>query len=146
VVPPALAWFAPQVLVVQAGADAHFADPLGDLALTTQAFQTLYRRVLDLAEAHTGGRMLVTLGGGYEAQVVARVWALLCFTLMELPCPEALPAAWLERWRDLLGPEVGTQLHDAASALPELAGREGRTQRNRDVVARLLEALRPHWR
>lgn len=146
VVPPALAWFAPQVLVVQAGADAHFADPLGDLALTTHAFQTLYQRVINLAEAHAGGRVLVTLGGGYEAQVVARVWALLCYTLMELPCPETLPAAWLDRWRDLLGPEVGTHLHDAASALPELAGREGRTQRNRDVVARLLEALRPHWR
>jgi len=146
VVPRALAWFAPQVLVVQAGADAHFADPLGDLALTTHAFEALYKRVLELAEAHTEGRMLVTLGGGYEAQVVARVWALLCFALLERPCPEALPEDWLDRWRDLLGPEVGTRLHDAPSALPELAGRAARTQRNRDVVARLLEALRPHWR
>ena len=97
VVPRALEQFAPHVLVVQAGADAHFADPLGDLALTTQAFETLYRRILTLAGEHTQGRVLFTLGGGYEAQVVARVWTILYLTLMDLPIPEALPGPWLAR-------------------------------------------------
>ena len=145
VVPRALAWFAPDVLVVQAGADAHFADPLGDLGLTTQAFETLYRRVLDLAEAHTGGRALFTLGGGYEAQVVARAWTILTLVLMELPIPRELPPAWLERWRSLLGPAVGPDLHDPVPAFPEPAGQEARTRRNRDITARLLDALHPYW-
>ncbi len=145
VVPRALDWFSPHVLVVQAGADAHFDDPLGDLALTTQTFQTLYRRILELADTHTQGRVLFTLGGGYEAQVVARVWALLYLTVMELPVPQKLPPDWLERWRTVLGPAVGQNLHDSEQTFPELGGREARTRRNRDVVARLLDSLCPLW-
>lgn len=145
VVPRALAWFAPDVLVVQAGADAHFADPLGDLALTTQAFQALYQRIFELADTQARGRVLLTLGGGYEAQVVARVWAILYLTCFGLPMPERLPDAWLNRWRPLLGPEIGRELHDPASALPDLPGREARTRRNRDVVSRLLDSLHRLW-
>jgi acetoin utilization protein AcuC len=145
VVPRALAWFSPDVLVVQAGADAHFADPLGDLALTTQAYQSLYQRVFELANAHAQGRVLLTLGGGYEAQVAARVWAILYLTFMDLPLPEHLPAEWLDRWRQVLGPSPARELHDPASALPELSGHEARTRRNRDIVARLLDSLRPLW-
>ncbi|WP_243383759.1 acetoin utilization protein AcuC [Geothrix alkalitolerans] len=145
VVPRALEWFSPHVLVVQAGADAHFADPLGDLALTTQTFQALYRRILDLAADRTQGRALFTLGGGYEAQVVARVWTILYLTLMDLPIPEQLPDAWLDRWRELLGPEVGRTLHDPVPAYPELPGREERNRRNGDVVARLMDSLFRYW-
>ncbi|WP_243322080.1 acetoin utilization protein AcuC [Geothrix sp. SG200] len=145
VVPRALEWFSPHVLVVQAGADAHFADPLGDLALTTQTFQALYRRILDLAAERTQGRALFTLGGGYEAQVVARVWTILYLTLMDLPIPEQLPDAWLDRWRELLGPEVGRTLHDPVPAYPELPGREERNRRNGDVVARLMDSLFRYW-
>ena len=145
VVPPALAWFSPQVIVVQAGADAHFEDPLGDLALTSQAFERLFRRIFELADAHTDGRVLLTLGGGYEAQVVARVWTLLYLTLMDLPVPKELPSDWLERWEHLLGPGVGRTLHDKEPPFSDLAGREGRTRRNRDVVARLMDSLRPLW-
>jgi len=145
VVPRALEWFSPQVLVVQAGADAHFADPLGDLALTTQTFQALYHRILGLAATHTQGRALFTLGGGYEAQVVARVWTILYLTLMDLPIPGELPQAWLDRWHHLLGPEVGSTLHDPVPAYPELPGRGERDRRNQDVIARLLDSVFRYW-
>jgi acetoin utilization protein AcuC len=145
VVPRALSWFSPDVLVVQAGADAHFADPLGDLALTTQAFQALYQRIFRLVDAHAGGRVLLTLGGGYEAQVVARVWTILYLTFMDRVVPEHLPAEWMDRWKYLLGPGTGRDLHDPASAIPDLPGRDARTRRNRDVVTRLLDSVLRYW-
>ncbi len=145
VVPRTLEQFSPHVLVVQAGADAHFADLMGDLALTTQTFEKLYRRILDLAGEHTQGRVLVTLGGGYDNQVVARVWTLLYLTLMELPIPDQLPGEWLERWQHLLGDETGLTLHDPVPAFPEFPGRDERARRNRDVVARLLDSLLRYW-
>jgi acetoin utilization protein AcuC len=145
VVPQALAWFSPQVLVVQAGADAHFADPLGDLALTTQTFQALYQRILTLAQRHAQGRLLVTLGGGYEAQVVARVWAILMLTMLELPLPEELPAPWMERWQHLLGTGLSPHLHDPVPAYSPLPGREVRSRHNRDTVARLLDTMSRYW-
>jgi acetoin utilization protein AcuC len=145
VVPRALAWFRPDILLVQAGADAHFEDPLGDLALTTQTFQTLFTRILDLADQYTQGRVLFTLGGGYEAHVVARVWTLLTLTILDLPLPDRLPPEWVERWRKLLGPGNGIRLHDPIPAFPALQGGEARTRRNRDIVTRLLDHLLPHW-
>ena len=145
VVPRALAWFSPQVLVVQAGADAHFSDPMGDLALTTQAFQALHQRILDLAQRHAQGRLLVTLGGGYEAQMVARVWSILAHTLLELPLPEELPAAWRTRWQHLLGPDLPPGLQDPVPAYPALAGREIRSRHNQDTVARLMDAMSRYW-
>lgn len=145
VVPRALANFTPQVLVVQAGADAHFADPLGDLALTTQTFQALYQRILDLSERHAQGRLLVTLGGGYEAQAVVRIWAILELTMLELPLPEVLPSAWVERWRSILGADFCPQLHDPVPAFAAPAGQEARRRRNQDTVTRLLDSLSRTW-
>ncbi|HEX9011500.1 MAG TPA: acetoin utilization protein AcuC [Holophagaceae bacterium] len=145
VVPQALAMFSPHVLVVQAGADAHFADPMGDLALTTQAFETLYRRILDLAHRHAQGRLLATLGGGYDAQVVSRVWTILALTLFDRPLPETLPPAWIERWRPLLGETPPTHLHDPVPAFPPMPGAELRSRHNRDMVSRLLDALSRYW-
>jgi acetoin utilization protein AcuC len=140
VVPDVLATFPAQVLVVQAGADAHFSDPMGDLALTTHSFQALYARILRLAGQYAQGRLLVTLGGGYEAQAVARVWAILALTLLELPLPEALPAAWVERWGHLLGDDVPATLHDPLPAFPPIPGLDKRARHNRDTVARLIDS------
>jgi acetoin utilization protein AcuC len=145
VVPPALATFAPQVLVVQAGADAHFDDPMGDLALTTQAFETLYRRVIDLSDQYAHGRLLVTLGGGYEARVVSRVWAILVLTLLGRPLPERLPEAWVTRWRSLLGEQPPLLLHDSVPPHPPIPGEDLRHRHNQDTVSRLLDALGRYW-
>lgn len=145
VVPPALSAFAPQVLVVQAGADAHFDDPMGDLALTTQTFETLFRRILDLASDSAKGRLLVTLGGGYEAKVVARVWAILALTLLERPLPDVLPEAWVARWRHLLGPQAPRRLHDPVPPHPPIPGEELRHRHNQDSVSRLLDSLGRYW-
>lgn len=141
VVPRALATFCPQVLVVQAGADAHFNDPLGDLALTTQTFQALYHRILDLSQRYAHGRLLITLGGGYEAQSVVRVWTILVLTMLGLPLPEVLPAEWVNRWRHLLGPDFSANLHDPVPAFPPPPGREARNRHNQDTVSRLLDSL-----
>lgn len=145
VVPQALSVFSPHVLVVQAGADAHFADPMGDLALTTQAFEALHRRILELSQQHAQGRLLVTLGGGYDAQVVSRVWSILALVLLERPLPDAIPSAWTERWRPLLGEEPPTHLHDPVPAFPPMPGTDLRSRHNRDMVSRLLDALSRYW-
>jgi len=65
--------------------------------------------------------------------------------VMDLPLPQDLPAGWVERWQSTLGPDVGPHLHDPDPAFPPLSGREARTRRNRDIVARLLDTLAPIW-
>lgn len=104
VVTPALARFAPDVLVAQCGADAHHADPLTHLGLTLCALKNLYQRIVEIAETHCGGRLACTGGGGYGTySVVPRAWTLLTATLAGVGLPEELPEAWRQRSSALSG-------------------------------------------
>jgi acetoin utilization protein AcuC len=145
VVPAALAHFRPAVLVVQAGADAHFEDRLADLMLTTRDYEAIFGRILRWADEFTAGRVLFTLGGGYAPSAVPRVWALLYLLVHELPVPEELPARWRTRWRESLGRELPAAFHDPAALAAEIAGRDEIARRNREVSRRLLEAVSPYW-
>ena len=136
----ALAWFLPDVILVQAGADAHFLDPLADLMLTTRAYERIFNRVLEGAEQYTEGRVLFTLGGGYSFDAAVRVWALLYFLLKGQRLPERLPEGWRERWGERLGQTLSAELHDAHG--PPLVPRRPEIERyNRSNVDRLLDVV-----
>ncbi|TGD71505.1 histone deacetylase family protein [Mangrovimicrobium sediminis] len=62
---PHLARFAPQLLIVSAGFDAHRADPLAEFELDEDDFAWLTRRVCEQAARSARGRVLSSLEGGY---------------------------------------------------------------------------------
>jgi acetoin utilization deacetylase AcuC-like enzyme len=68
---PALDAFAPELLIVSAGFDAHRADPLAQLRLETEDFAWITRQLIELAGRHTGGRLVSVLEGGYDLQALA---------------------------------------------------------------------------
>lgn len=142
---PALDFFRPDVLVVQAGADAHFLDPLADLMLTTQDYERIFHAIQRLAERYTKGRALFTLGGGYSRHATPRVWALLYLVLHGLPVPEAIPPAWQERWREVLGDKVPATLHDPPGAYPAIPRKLEIAGHNQAMVSRLLDSLARYW-
>src|SRR6185312_14126020 len=75
VVPPLLRAFDPQILVSQHGCDTHWRDPLANLALTIDGQRAAHLALHNLAHEITGGRWLVTGGGGYElVHAVPRTW------------------------------------------------------------------------
>lgn len=145
VVPEALGWFGPGALVVQAGADAHFEDPLADLLLTTRAYERLFRRILELADQHCQGRLLVTLGGGYSVRATPRIWTLLTLIMHGLPLPDALPKAWLERWEGRMRESLPKTLHDSLSCYDPIARRDEIARHNRQTAQRLLDATSRYW-
>jgi len=145
VVPQALAWFRPDFLVVQAGADAHAADPLADLLLTTQTYETLFKRILEYGEKYCRGKVLFTLGGGYDVRSVPRVWALLYLTVHDLPVPTDLPPEWRQRWQEKLGTDLPAAMHDPETGGPAVPLREEIAAHNRRVTERLLDSLMPYW-
>jgi acetoin utilization deacetylase AcuC-like enzyme len=69
---PAIDRFAPQLLLISAGYDAHADDPIGGMALTDSGFQTLMAEAVALANRRCQGKVLAILEGGYESQVLAR--------------------------------------------------------------------------
>ncbi len=146
VLPPALRHFRPDVLVVQAGADAHFDDPLADLMLTTGDYEVLFRRILEWADQLTSGRVLFTLGGGYSFRSAPRVWAMLYLLVHDLPLVSEIPAGWRRKWEGILGEELPKSFLDADSRRPEIPDRLEIADRNRQVAERLLDLARQYWR
>jgi len=63
---PRLDAFAPELLLISAGFDAHAADPLAQLDLTVPDFEWVTERLCDIADTHSGGRLVSTLEGGYD--------------------------------------------------------------------------------
>jgi acetoin utilization deacetylase AcuC-like enzyme len=69
---PRLDAFAPDLVIVSAGFDAHFRDPLGNLNLNESDFAWVTRRLMDLAQKRCGGRVVSLLEGGYDLEGLGR--------------------------------------------------------------------------
>ncbi|RMD96865.1 MAG: histone deacetylase, partial [Deltaproteobacteria bacterium] len=99
VVLPLLHETAPGLILVSAGFDAHAQDPLAQMRVSAEGFGQMAARVLDVAEASCGGRVLMVLEGGYSREGLrASVRAVLEEMLMpkkplslEKPAPRAEP-------------------------------------------------------
>jgi acetoin utilization deacetylase AcuC-like enzyme len=68
---PALDAFAPELLIVSAGFDAHRADPLADLQLEADDFAWLTCALAAVAARHCRGRIVAVLEGGYDLPALA---------------------------------------------------------------------------
>lgn len=69
---PQLHAYAPELVMVSAGYDCHRDDPLGSMLLDEDGFGAMTDRLLDLAGATAGGRMVFVLEGGYDPPALAR--------------------------------------------------------------------------
>ena len=68
---PALRRFAPELLIISAGFDAHHQDPLGGLAFTDDDFHWITRELMDATAASSQGRVVSVLEGGYSLEGLA---------------------------------------------------------------------------
>lgn len=79
---PRLQAFAPELIVISAGFDAHRRDPLATLNLDASDFGWVTSKLVEIADASAGGRVVSVLEGGYDLQglqesVAAHVSALM---------------------------------------------------------------------
>lgn len=68
---PALEEFAPELLIISAGFDAHKDDPLASLCFEPEDFAWATSKLLTVARDHCRGRLVSTLEGGYDLQGLA---------------------------------------------------------------------------
>lgn len=69
---PRLEAFAPQMVFISAGFDAHREDDLGQLGLTEADYAWITQRIKDVADRHAQGRIVSCLEGGYALDALAR--------------------------------------------------------------------------
>ncbi|MFB9172034.1 histone deacetylase family protein [Roseibium salinum] len=82
VILPRLEKFAPELVIISAGFDAHARDPLGGLNLVEADFAWATRALMDVADKHANGRVVSVLEGGYDLEGLARSVAAHVMTLM----------------------------------------------------------------
>jgi acetoin utilization deacetylase AcuC-like enzyme len=63
---PALDAFAPELVMISAGFDAHKSDPLAQLMLDEADYTWVTERLVEIARRHASGRVVSTLEGGYD--------------------------------------------------------------------------------
>lgn len=62
---PIIEQFSPEFILVSAGFDGHYLDPLTNMKLTSNGYRELFRRSLTLARKYCSGRLAASLEGGY---------------------------------------------------------------------------------
>ena len=67
---PELERFAPDLVMISAGFDAHRDDPLGGLQLVEDDFAWATAAMLEVAQRHSAGRAVAVLEGGYDLAAV----------------------------------------------------------------------------
>jgi acetoin utilization deacetylase AcuC-like enzyme len=68
---PALMKFEPEIVLISAGFDAHNADPLSYIGLSTEAYYKFTVLIKQAANEYSGGRMIAFLEGGYDLEALA---------------------------------------------------------------------------
>ena len=69
---PALDAFAPQLIYISAGFDAHREDDMGNLALVEADYAWVTQQLMRVADRHCRGRVISCLEGGYALSALAR--------------------------------------------------------------------------
>jgi acetoin utilization deacetylase AcuC-like enzyme len=72
VIVPRMDAFAPDLIIISAGFDAHWRDPLASLNLTESDFAWATQKLMGLADKRCGQRIVSLLEGGYDLEALSK--------------------------------------------------------------------------
>lgn len=81
VVWPAARRFQPDLILVSAGFDAHWADPLAMLQLDLRSYDWIARSLLDMAQELSHEHIVFVMEGGYDVEVLSHGWLNIAYAL-----------------------------------------------------------------
>jgi acetoin utilization deacetylase AcuC-like enzyme len=73
IVTPIIRQYKPQFVLVSAGFDGHYTDPVGNLSLSAMCYRKIYETIMNLASETCGGRLVSVLEGGYSLKYVGKI-------------------------------------------------------------------------
>ncbi|MEM3699252.1 MAG: histone deacetylase [Candidatus Bathyarchaeia archaeon] len=75
IVVPIIREYKPQIILVSAGLDGHYTDPIGNLSLSVLCYQEIFETVVRLASEICYGKFVSVLEGGYSLKFVGKITA-----------------------------------------------------------------------
>jgi len=73
IVLPIASQYQPEFMLVSAGFDGHYTDPVGDLALSAKSYDETFAKLVGLANQLCEGRLVATLEGGYSLKILGKL-------------------------------------------------------------------------
>jgi acetoin utilization deacetylase AcuC-like enzyme len=73
IVIPIAKQYQPEFMLISAGFDGHYTDPVGDLALSTKSYEETFAKLVALANQLCKGRLVATLEGGYSLNILGKL-------------------------------------------------------------------------
>lgn len=135
------AFFKPDIIVSQNGADSHCLDPLTHLCGTMRSFEKIPQIASEIADMYCDGKWLAVGGGGYDMwRVVPRAWGQV-WNVMKTgsPCHGALPEKWMTKWSSQSPVALPLNWEDGADMQPNIPRREEITEKNKLLLEDMLK-------
>ncbi|CAM3762494.1 acetoin utilization protein AcuC [Mesobacillus zeae] len=138
------AFFKPDVILTQNGADAHYYDPLTHLSATMKIYREIPKLAHKIAHEYCGGKWVAVGGGGYDIwRVVPRAWALIWHEMTENSnCYGSLPAEWLEEWQPKAPVSLPQSWDDSENIYPPIPRKPEITEKNAKTMEKALYPIR----
>ena len=87
--------FQPELMLISAGLDAHWADPLAQMQLSLGGYDCMARESIKMAQTFCDGKIIFVMEGGYDLKALAYGWCNIAYALLgadELADPYGQPA------------------------------------------------------
>jgi acetoin utilization deacetylase AcuC-like enzyme len=109
IIAPLAARFQPELILVSAGFDAHWTDPIAGMRLSVTGFDHLNRELMGLANTYCGGKIAFVVEGGYNVDALGYGVAAAARTLLSDPMVD-----------DPMGPPRETPYSDASAVIERI--------------------------
>jgi len=85
VITPIVEQYRPQFILVSAGFDGHYSDPVASLSLTVNGYVKTFQRILEYTDKLCEGKLVAVLEGGYSLKFVGKIAAGTVAQMAEVP-------------------------------------------------------------
>ncbi|MCC2252753.1 acetoin utilization protein AcuC [Virgibacillus sp. AGTR] len=135
------AFFKPDVIVTQNGADAHCYDPLTHLCATMSIYEKIPALAHELAHQYCNGKWIALGGGGYDIwRVVPRAWGQIWNIMKHNQLATgALPEKWKNKWQKYSKTPLPDYWSDSANIVPHIPRKQEISEKNNNTLLQLLK-------
>ncbi|MFX3625427.1 MAG: acetoin utilization protein AcuC [Ectobacillus sp.] len=138
------AYFKPDVILTQNGADAHYYDPLTHLCATMKIYKEIPRVAHEIAHQYCNGRWIAVGGGGYDIwRVVPRAWSRIWLEMNHMGDTSGmLPLDWIDEWKDKAPVPLPLKWEDPDDMYKPIPRKKEIEEKNYLTLVKSLEIIR----
>ncbi|GAB2554047.1 acetoin utilization protein AcuC [Gracilibacillus alcaliphilus] len=140
------AYFKPDVIVSQHGADAHYLDPLTHLHCSLATFEEVPKRIHKLAHQYCQGKWVALGGGGYDIwRVVPRAWSQLWQIMNNRENFRGeISKKWLHKWQKQAPVPLPTTWEDQLEEYKPIPRHDEIVETNQRMTEQVMKFITNH--